>query len=129
MDEDVPDYCAEALASVGVKPDVMDADQAKTKQPKQADVLVALAVSGSDLFHDPDSTAYADVTIGAHRETWPVRTKGFKSWLAKGFFDATGGAANSEAMQTALAVIEAKALYDGDEHETAVRVGEQGGRI
>jgi hypothetical protein len=32
-----------------------------------------------------------------HRETWLVRAKGFRRWLARQFFEATGGAPSSEA--------------------------------
>src|SRR4051812_34834587 len=102
-------YCDEALASVGIKPNSGEGfDNSTAKQPKHADILVGLATTGCELFHDPDDIAYADITISGHRETWPIRRKGFKSWLAKRFYDATGGAPSSEAMQTALAVIEAK---------------------
>ena len=32
-----------------------------------------------ELFHPPDGTAYADVRVAGHRETWPVRSKGFEA--------------------------------------------------
>jgi hypothetical protein len=44
---------------------------------KQADILVALAEE-TDLFHSADRTAYADLMIEDHRETWPIRSKGFR---------------------------------------------------
>ena len=123
-------YCDEALASVGIKPNSGEGfDNSTAKQPKQADLLVELATLGCELFHDPDDIAYADITISGHRETWPVRRKGFKSWLAKRFYDATGGAPSSEAMQPALAVIEAKAVFEGDEHDISVRVGAHNDRV
>ena len=123
-------YCDEALASVGIKPNSGEGfDNSTAKQPKHADILVGLATTGCELFHDPDDIAYADITISGHRETWPVRRKGFKSWLAKRFYDATGGAPSSEAMQTALAVIEAKAVFEGDEHDISVRVGAHNDRV
>src|SRR5215467_7339242 len=49
--------------------------------PKQADILIELAQSAA-LFHAPDGTGFADLDIKGHRETWPVRTKGFRRWLA-----------------------------------------------
>jgi hypothetical protein len=107
----------------------LSAELAKIKPPKQADILIDLAEAGCSLFHDANRIAYADIVRDGHRETWPVRKKGFKSWLAKQFYDATGGAASSEAMQQALAVIEAKALFDGDEHEVYLRVGAHNDRI
>ena len=96
--------------------------------PKQADVLIELAQE-VELFHGPDSTAYADLQVTEHRETWPVRTKGFRRWLARRFFEATGGAPNSEALQSALYVIEAKAHFDGPEREVRIRIGGLGDKL
>jgi hypothetical protein len=96
--------------------------------PSQADVLVGLAQS-AELFHAPDATGYADLLIKGHRETWPIRSKGFRRWLARSFFEATGGAPSSEALQSALNVIEAKAHFDAPERTVHVRVGGLGGRL
>jgi hypothetical protein len=90
--------------------------------PKQADLLIELAQE-AELFHSPDGTAFADLRVDGHRETWPVRTKGFRPWLAQRFFEVTGGAPSSEALQSALNVIRAKALYRGPEREVHIRVG------
>ena len=77
----------------------------------------------TELFHSPDSTAFADIQVNGHRETWPVRNKGFRRWLARRFYEETGGAPNSEALQSALNVIEAKAHFDGPEREVHLRIG------
>jgi hypothetical protein len=94
-----------------------------TKQPKQADVLITLA-SAAELFHDRDGGCHADITVNGHRETWPIRSRGFKRWLLRRFFEHTNGAPNTDAMQAALGVIEAKAHYDSPEHLIYLRVGE-----
>jgi len=88
----------------------------------QADILVGLAADAS-LFHAPDGTAFADVEIDGHRETWPVRAKNFRQWLARLFYNATGGALSSEAIQAALNVLEARAHFDAPEQAVHVRVG------
>ena len=49
--------------------------------PTQADILMDLAQS-AELFHAPDGTGFADLDIQGHRETWPIRGKGFRRWLA-----------------------------------------------
>ena len=90
--------------------------------PKQADILIDLAQT-AELFHGPDGTGFADLDINGHRETWPMRGKGFRRWLARRFFEATGGAPSSEALQSALNVIEAKAHFDAPERVVHVRVG------
>ena len=96
--------------------------------PTQADILIDLA-GAAELFHSSDGTAFADVMINEHRETWPVRTKGFRRWLARQFFEQTGGAPSSEALQSALNVIEAKAHFDGPERPVFIRVGGLDGRL
>jgi hypothetical protein len=94
----------------------------------QADFLVDLAQT-AELFHAPDGTGFADVDVKGHRETWAIRGKGFRRWLARRFFEETGGAPSSEALQSALNVIEAKAQFDAPERPVYVRVGGLDGRV
>jgi hypothetical protein len=94
----------------------------------QADILLRLS-QAADLFHASDGTGYADLDINGHRETWPVRSKGFTRWMARAFFDETNGAPNSEALQSALNVIEAKAHFDAAERVAHVRVASLDGKL
>jgi hypothetical protein len=96
--------------------------------PTQADILIDLAQS-AELFHAPDGTSFADLDINGHRETWPIRGKGFRRWLARRFFEATGGAPSSEALQSALNVIEARAHFDAPERVVHIRVGGLDGKL
>ncbi|MBM3492504.1 MAG: hypothetical protein FJX68_19105 [Alphaproteobacteria bacterium] len=96
--------------------------------PTQADILIDLAQT-AELFHAPDGTGFADLDINGHRETWPIRAKGFRRWLARRFFEATQGAPSSEALQSALNVIEAKAHFDAPERIVNVRVGGLDGKL
>ena len=96
--------------------------------PTQADILIELA-QAAQLFHAPDGTGFADLDINGHRETWPIRAKGFRRWLARRFFEATRGAPSSEALQSALNVIEAKAHFDAPERIVHVRVGGLDGKL
>ena len=98
------------------------------ERPKQADMLIALAAE-AELFHTADGTGFADLKVNGHRETWPIKRKAFRRWLMRRFYKETGGAPNSEAMQAALGVIEAKAQFDGSECEVFIRIGEHGGKI
>jgi hypothetical protein len=99
-----------------------ESGEAGGRGPTQADTLIELAQT-AELFHAPDGTGFADLDINGHRETWPIRAKGFRRWLARCFFEATGGAPSSEALQSALNVIEAKAHFDAPERVVHVRVG------
>ncbi len=96
--------------------------------PTQADILIELAQS-AELFHSPDGTGFADLDMNGHRETWPIRGKGFRRWLTRRFFEETGGAPSSEALQSVLNVIEAKAHFDALERTVHIRVGGLHGRL
>ena len=96
--------------------------------PTQADILIGLAQT-AELFHTADGAGFADLDIKGHRETWPIRAKGFRRWLARRFFEETGGAPSSEALQSALNVIEAKAHFDAPERQVHIRVGGLDGRL
>src|SRR6516225_9477149 len=108
--------------------DEENGDTGGGRRPSQADVLIALAQS-AELFHAPDGRGFADIDINGHRETWPIRGTGFKRWLSRCFFKETKGAPNSEALQSALNVIEARAHFDAPERQVFVRVGGIGERI
>jgi len=99
-----------------------ESGEAGGRGPTQADILIELARS-AELFHAPDGTGFADLDINGHRETWPIRAKGFRRWLARCYFEDTQGAPSSEALQSALNVIEAKAHFDSPERMVHVRVG------
>jgi hypothetical protein len=92
---------------------------------KQADILIELA-SAVELFHDCDDVGYARFDVNGHKENWPIRSKGFKRWLARAFYESTQSAPSSDAMQAAMGVLEARAQFDAPEHEVHVRVAGHG---
>jgi hypothetical protein len=79
----------------------------------------------------PDKDAYADIIINGHRETWRVRSKGFRGWLRHQFFQKTRAGCNSEAMQVAIETLCAFAQFDKDaeERQIHIRVAGHGGCI
>ncbi|MBX5465471.1 MAG: hypothetical protein IRZ26_07960 [Clostridia bacterium] len=97
-------------------------------KPTQAQVLIQLA-QAAELWHSPDGEAYATFGAGGHRESWPVRSKGFKSWLVSRFFEAEGKPPSAQAMQDALGYLEAVGLFRGPEYPVFVRVAEAGGAV
>ena len=103
-------------------------DAPKARDPSPAEILAELA-NEATLFHHKDGKSYADVMVNGHRETWPVFSRGFRRWLAREYFNAIGGAASSEATQSALNLIDARAQIEGPELEVAVRVASDEGRI
>lgn len=104
----------------------------------QAKILVDLArAEVAELFHDGDA-AYAVVTVKSedaqHREVWSLRSRGFRQWLARLFFQTKAKAASSETMSAALSTLEGFALFGAEdgtaiEHRVNIRVAESSGKI
>lgn len=97
-------------------------------KPPIATRLVRLADT-ADLFHTRDQEAFATVPVGAHRETWQLKAKGFRLWLGRRFYEQEGRTPNAQALQDALAELEGRAIYDGVEHEVHVRLAEHEGAV
>ena len=100
-------------------------------RPTQAGQLIAIAEDGCTLFHNARKRekAYAEIENDGHRETWPVRSRGFQRWLQLRHLEEHGGAANHEALRSARDTIEAKACFKGPACEILKRVGAANGAL
>src|SRR5262249_44278677 len=95
-------------------------------RPTQAQILAAIA-GLAELSHSPDTDAtHATVSVNGHRETWPVRSRGFDRWLMAQFYNSEGKAPSRQALAEAIALIDARARFDGHAREVSVRVARQG---
>jgi hypothetical protein len=82
-----------------------------------------------ELFHTATGTAFADLLVDGHRETWPIRSKRFRGWLRRRYYQATGDALGAPAISSGLDLLEARAQFDAPERSVHVRVAEQAGNI
>src|SRR6266436_8811887 len=82
-----------------------------------------------DLFHTATGTAFADIVIEGHRETWLIRSKRFRAWLRRRYYEATGQGASAAEIRSALDLLEARAQFDAPERAVHIRVAEQTGHI
>ncbi len=106
------------------------AEQDQAPRRSQATLLVETAEQvGIELFHTDTHDAYAIVTVGEHRETWPVKAKPFRRWLQRLFYERNAKAPGAQAVQDAIGVLEGKALFEATEQAIAVRVAQQQGAI
>jgi hypothetical protein len=96
------------------------------KMKSQATMLVEMG-SAAGLWHTPDGDAYATLNVAEHLENWPLRSRGFRRWLARRFYESQEAAPNSQAITDALATLEGKALHNGRQEAVAVRVAEHEG--
>jgi hypothetical protein len=91
-------------------------------------MLTNLTVA-TELFHAADETAFADIMIEGHRETWPIRSSRFRLWLRRKYYEATGEAPSAGEISSALNLLEARAQFDGPMRAVHIRVAEQDGRV
>jgi hypothetical protein len=82
-----------------------------------------------DLFHTASGTAFADIMIDGHRETWPIRSKRFRAWLRRRYYEATGEGASAVEIRSALDLLEARAQFDAPERSVHARTAERAGHI
>lgn len=95
------------------------------RRQSQATVLISLAqASGAVFWHDPDGEAYATVTVSDHHENWRLRSKQFRDYLARLFYQQEKKAAGSQALQDALNTLAGMARFEGTEHAVHVRIAE-----
>jgi hypothetical protein len=112
-----------------------DGPQAAEGRPKlertsAASRLVELvSESEAELFRTGDQASFARLTVRGHREVWPLRSRAFRTWLRLRFYEAEGRAVGAQAVEDALGTLDARALFDGQEHAAPLRVAEAGGRI
>ena len=66
--------------------------------------------------------AYATFAVNNHKETWPVRSKGFRRWLAHKFYEQQEKPAGGQAFNDAIAQIEAKAQFQGSQKDVFTRI-------
>ena len=118
---------ARDAANAKAKRKVRAKENAEKRTP-QADKLIALAAA-ANLFHTADGNCFADMDINGHRETWSVRSKGFRRWLTRRYFEEEEGAPSNEAISTALGMIEAHAHFNSSERVVCVRVGGMEGKL
>ncbi|WP_051382648.1 hypothetical protein [Gloeobacter kilaueensis] len=121
----------EQCALQPIAPPAPAASQPRDDQPRrtQSQALVELAIEGAEFFHDDVGSAWADVQNDGHRETWPLRSGGFRDWLARAFYQIEGKSPGGQAQADALAVLQGLARFDGPERSVFVRIAHFGGKI
>jgi hypothetical protein len=94
----------------------------------QSQLLIECAAD-AELFHTPDGEAFASLPVGDHREVWPLKSKGCRRWLTRAFYQKLGKPPGAQALQDALALLEAKAQFDSPKHQVFTRLASCGDRI
>lgn len=99
-------------------------------EPATATVLVSMALeSGMQLWHDHERNPHATIRIDNHLEHHRLKTKAVKRYLAHLYYQQHKKTPNSQALQDALTVLEAKAVFEGKEYKPYTRLAEIDGVI
>lgn len=93
-----------------------------------SDALTAL-IRDVELFHTPAREPFASVLVRGHRENYPVDGRAFTDWLSAAYYSAHKKGLSDNKRKGFLAIISARAKYDGACHEVRVRVAESDGDI
>lgn len=105
-----------------------DSKSSKGGTSSAAILLVRLA-DDAELFHTPEGKSFATIKVASHSETWDLRARTFRLWLARRYYELEQRAPGAQAMQAALDVLEGKALHEGAEQPVFTRLAEFGGNI
>ncbi len=91
--------------------------------PKTLPQLIGIT-DGAQLFHTESQRGYITIRVDKHQETLPIRSKAFKSWLLREFYRKWLKTVPSDVLETALNVLDAKAVFDGPAIAVHTRVAE-----
>ena len=100
----------------------------KPERKSQATILIEMA-SEAKFFHTSDGEAYASVEIAGHLETWPLKSRGFRDWLMRRFYEDASKSPSSQGYQDALGVLYGRARFDGEAREVHVRLAGHAGAL
>src|SRR3989344_225881 len=82
----------------------------------QSEMLIELIEQRQNeiiLFHNELKEPYVQMTIDQHKEIWSCRSKMFKRWLCKLFWETYQKSINTENLNATINIIESKACFNG----------------
>ena len=98
-------------------------EEPKQKRKSAADELLELVnASGLILFKDEYGAAFAAIPVDGRQEVHSLRSKAFRLWLNRLFYQAKDRALQSDAMRMVRDTLEAEAVFDGPTKVLALRV-------
>lgn len=105
---------------------LLSADGEPAERETISERLLALVLDKVELWRDLDGEPHITLISDTHREHHRLNTRAVKRWIQREWYEAEGGALGREPLSEALGVLEGKAVHDGEEHRTFIRVAELG---
>jgi hypothetical protein len=98
----------------------------KSQPEKPVEVLLRLA-SAARIRRSSDGRLHARVPVADRHETFGLRSAGLRSWLTDAYFTECGKPPSLWAIQRVIAVLEARAWFDGGTPSISIRVASDPG--
>lgn len=105
-------------------------DASQEKQQKKTQVELLLEIAGElKLFKTPDGEGFCTITVKKHKEHHAIRGEATKQWLSNKFRKKHKKPPHDAAVKNAIASLESKAIFEGEESAVYVRVAEHNGNV
>ena len=111
----------QVLKAIGLTPGDLAGSPSKNGAVK-ARLMDSVEGRAPELFSSSGSEGWISFVSDGKRNTFRVLSREAERWLQRIFFEDYREAIRTEALREVQGVLEARALFDGDEHETPVRV-------
>ncbi len=99
------------------------------KKNVASEIVNAVKEGDVMLFHDDAQRGYASFARDNHRETWAIRSRAFKLFIRRAYYEKTENTASSSSIDDAAAQLESEAIFGGEELEIHLRIAEADGAI
>ena len=101
------------------------------KEPRAPSAAQSLIEIGNQatMFQSEREEAIASFSVNGHSETWPLRSKSFRKWLSFQFYTEFDKPPNTQAMEEAIQVLEAKCGFHGEERSLSLRMAQSEGAL
>jgi hypothetical protein len=107
-----------------------DAAEATAPRKTAATVLFEEVLqSGAELWHTPGKENFATISVDGHFEHMRIRSAVFRQWIAYLSYERTGKAPSASVLRDATTLLEGRAAFAGNEHESHVRVARREEKI
>src|SRR5262249_51449478 len=98
------------------------------EKESHATLIVDYATEVLDLWHSPEGEAFATTKATPH-QSWLLKSKTARLFLARVFYQKEGTAAGSDAVSAARNTLEGIAIHDGQCHQVFTRIAEHDGKM
>ena len=99
------------------------------KEPKQADILIGIGRRLGTFFHTSGRQGFARIPVNNHQEIYPIRGQDYKDALRREYYLMEQSSPSAQAIQDAVDMLEAIALYDWPQEDIYTRIAHVDGKI